>query len=149
MSKSVRVDPSVLEAIDSMLPVNLEESDIRWWLTTIPEAKRYLLRKSKKANRRINDIETYIELLTEKYNRKFMFNPHEETESMGTTEKAKYAKNKLIMSKEYNLLHKELNKLVELVEGYNLDLENLNDKSLAVRKLSNFELGHLLYEKGE
>lgn len=144
--KNVRVDTEVLEAIDMRLPKDLNEAEIRWWLSVLPESKRYIMRKIKKANRRINDIETYLELLEEKYNRKFNFKPNSQTVGMNSTEKKNFAKNKLIMSVEYHTLAKELNKLSELVEGYNIDLENLNEKSLSVRKLSNFELTNLMYE---
>lgn len=140
---NVRVDPEVLDIITMRLPANMDEAEIRYWMSMIPEAKSYIMRKIKVANRRINDIETYLELLEEKYNRHYVFNSNDGS----ITERKAFAKNKLIMSKEYNRLAKELNKLTEVVEEYNIQLEVVNEKSLAVRKLANFELNNPYYDE--
>lgn len=144
--RKITVDPEILEPLSRRVQPNLDETEIRWWLTTIPETKNYMLKKVKKANRRINDIETELEYLEEQYNSKYIYSHNDETDGMGVTEKKGFAKNRFIRSSKYRALSNELNQLTELIEGYNIDVETLNDKSLSVRKLANFELKHILLD---
>lgn len=141
-----QVDSEILDAISRRISVNADEQEIRWWLSIIPDAKSYILRKIKKVNRRINNIETDLEILEEQINDKYLYKPNEETTGMGVTEKKGFAKNRYVRSKQYIEFQKELNQLTELVEGYNIDLENLNEKSLSIRKMASFELEHIYYD---
>lgn len=131
----------IVKAINEPVSADMDEGLCREWMSLLPECKRYISQKIAVANRRINDINFQIDMLEAK-----TFETVRKTFTGAVSERKAIAENKFRLDEEYRELYNELTKYKSLIDEYRADLDNLSEKSYAVRKYADFERVHLMYE---
>lgn len=149
MSKSISLEEKkfkakILKAINEPLNSDMDETDCREWMSTLAEAKRYILNKIKICNKRTNELQLEAEILEATVAESVR------SSGVGTaTERKAIIDSKFTLHKDYKRIYSEMHRYEELIEGYQADLENLTEKSFAVRKIADFERVHLMYMDGD
>jgi hypothetical protein len=139
LDKKLKSD--IIEAIDSPLPLDMDESDCCWWMSRVAEAKRYVERKIKVCNRKINDLDLELEILNAEIGKKVRL------AGEGTaTERKSIIEDRYTTHKDYKVKWKRIYDYQALIADYQADLDNLNEKSFAVRKIADFLRVHMMYE---
>lgn len=131
----------ILKVIRNALPTNWEEEDTLFWISRLAEAKRYLMLKIRIAH----DVEREQIAIMERLEDKLYIECREENVSV--SERKRLAEARLGCSDEYKKVNDRLNKARGVIETYEADLENVNDKTFAVRKVMDYIKVHLLYEE--
>ena len=138
---SLKVD--ILKVIRNALPTNWEEVDTLFWISRLAEAKRYIMLKIRIAH----DIEREQISEMERLEDKLYIECRDENVSV--SERKRLAEARLGCSEEYRKVNDRLNKARSAIEMYEADLENVNDKTFAVRKVMDYIKVHMMYEVEE
>jgi len=131
----------LLSAINDVIDPNMEESDCRRWMSILPEAKRYINNKIKVCRKRINNLELELELIEADISQSVR-----KTNTGAATERKAIIESAFRKDPLYKEYYSKIYDYQELIEGYQADLDNLTEKSFAVRKIADFEKVHLMYE---
>lgn len=134
----------ILKAINNPLNANMDEMECRKWMCILPEAKRYINNKIKICQKRIDDIVLELELLEAE-----VFEEVRAVYKGSATERKSVIEMKYRQNENYAKLYAEMYRYKALIEQYSADLDNLTEKSFAVRKIADFERVHLMYAEDE
>lgn len=132
----------ILYVIRRPLPVEWDEQDIYFWLSRLCEAKRYILLKLRVLEDKAFEIRNDITI--------FENNTYKtvQDEGMGAvSERRKITEARYKTDSNYNDLLHELRKIEAATADVNSDLENVTDKTFAVRKVADFLKVHMMYEE--
>lgn len=128
------------KVINEQFNYNMEEMECREWLSLLPEALRYIHRKIAIVNNRIRELELDVELLEAEVAESVR------EQNIGTaTERKSIIETTIRLNPKYKRLYAEIYKYQSLLDKYNADLINLNEKSWAIRKIADFEKVHCMY----
>lgn len=139
------LDEMVQDCIEGVISADADVTEMYWWLSTIPEALRYLYRKRKKIVRQIDTISDRLDEISAKFRLVYI---HSSRASGNITERKDFADSmKLAKSPEYKQLKKQLNGYNELLNACDADITNVEQKSVMVRKMTNIESSRVIYDE--
>lgn len=132
----------ILYVIRRPLPVEWEEQDVYFWLSRLAEAKRYVLLKIRVLDDKMYQIKQDITV--------FENNTYKDVQNEGTgavSERRKITEARYKTDKKYISLLSDLRKVEAAMADVQSDLENVTDKTFAVRKVADFIKVHMMYEE--
>lgn len=142
--KDVMFKRKLKKIINDQFNYNMEEMECREWLSLLPEALRYVHRKIAIVNDRIRNIEIELEILESSIAESVR------EQNIGTaTERKSIIESTYRLDPNYKKFYAEMYKYQKLLEDYQADLVNLNEKSWAIRKIADFEKVHCMYTEDE
>lgn len=132
----------IIKVINDPINPDMDEADCRYWMSWLPEARRYLFNKIKVCQARINNIELELEVIKAEIGKKMR------TRGVGSaTERKAIIEDTFITDPRYVEKYQEIYRYNELIDKYRADLDNLTEKSFNVRKIADFERTHYAYEE--
>ena len=142
--KDVVFKRKLQKIINEQFNYNMDEMECREWLSLLPEALRYIHRKIAIVNDRIRGLELDVEI----FEAEIASSVREQ--NIGTaTERKSIIESTIRTNPQYKKLYAEIYKYQSLLEKYQADLVNLNEKSWSIRKIADFEKTHVMYSEGE
>ena len=132
----------ILYVVRRPLPVEWEEQDVYFWMSRLAEAKRYVLLKIRVLEDQIYQIQQNITV--------FENNTYKDVQNEGTgavSERRKISEARYKTDKKYISLLNDLRKVEAAMADVQSDLENVIDKTFAVRKVADFIKVHMMYEE--
>lgn len=139
------LDEMIQDCINGVIRIDADETEIKFWLTVIPEALRYLYRKRKKIVRKLEEIENDLEEIDAKFKLVYI---HSSQAEGNITERKDFATSmKLVKSPQYKELCNQHAMYTELLAGIDADITNVQEKSTSIRKFVNIETNKMQYDE--